>query len=62
MQAAIDEVNGAYSRAEAIRRFRIVPGEFAVGDELTVTHKVRREYVLAKLYPRQSPLERKQHH
>ncbi len=69
VQAAIDEVNVAYSRAEAIRRFRIVPGEFAVGDELTVTHKVRREHVLAKLadevaelYPRQSPLDGEQHH
>jgi len=37
------------SRAEAIRRFRIVPGSFVVGDELTPTQKVRRDYVLAKL-------------
>ncbi|HEY8474228.1 MAG TPA: AMP-dependent synthetase/ligase [Natronosporangium sp.] len=48
VQAAVDEVNQTVSRAEAIRRFRIVPGEFAVGDELTPTQKVRRERVLAK--------------
>jgi long-chain acyl-CoA synthetase len=49
VQSAIDEVNSLVSQAEAIRRFRILPGEFAVGDELTPTQKVRREYVLAKL-------------
>jgi long-chain acyl-CoA synthetase len=49
VQAAVDEVNKAVSRAEAIRRFRIVPGEFTIGDELTPTQKVRREHVLAKL-------------
>ncbi|HEX5997552.1 MAG TPA: long-chain fatty acid--CoA ligase [Jiangellales bacterium] len=49
VQEAIDEVNALVSRAEAIRRFRILPGEFSVGEELTPTQKVRREYVLAKL-------------
>jgi long-chain acyl-CoA synthetase len=48
-QSAIDEVNSLVSQAEAIRRFRILPGQFAIGDELTPTQKVRREYVLAKL-------------
>jgi len=48
-QGAIDEVNSLVSQAEAIRRFRILPGQFAIGDELTPTQKVRREYVLAKL-------------
>ena len=37
------------SPAEAIRGFRVVPGPFVVGDELTPTQKVRRDYVLAKL-------------
>lgn len=49
VQAAIDEVNEAVSAAEAIRRFRIVAEEFAVGDELTATQKVRRDHVVAKL-------------
>jgi long-chain acyl-CoA synthetase len=49
VQAAVDELNEAVARAEAIRRFRIVDGGFAVGDELTPTQKVRRERVLAKL-------------
>lgn len=38
----------AVSRAEGIRRFRILPGTFEVGAELTPTQKVRRDYVLAK--------------
>ena len=49
LQIAVDEANNLVSRAEAIRRFRIVPGSFVVGDELTPTQKVRRDYVLAKL-------------
>jgi long-chain acyl-CoA synthetase len=49
LQAAVDEVNETVSKAEAIRRFRILPGEFAIGDELTPTQKVRRAHVLAKL-------------
>jgi long-chain acyl-CoA synthetase len=49
VQAAVDGVNEAVSRAEAIRRFRIVPGQFSIGDELTPTQKVRRDHVLAKL-------------
>jgi long-chain acyl-CoA synthetase len=49
VQAAVDEVNRTVSRAEAIRRFCIVPGPFTIGDELTPTQKVRRQYVLGKL-------------
>ena len=45
---AVDRANTAVSRAEAIKRFRILPGGFAVGAELTQTQKVRRDYVLAK--------------
>src|SRR5690606_5725022 len=49
IQAAVDEVNASVSKAEQIRRFRIVDTEFTVGDELTPTQKVRRERVLEKL-------------
>lgn len=38
----------AVSRAGAIKRFRILPGGFAVDAELTQTQKVRRDHVLAK--------------
>ncbi len=48
VQDAVDRVNGELSRAEAIKRFRILPAHFAVGAELTPTQKVRRDYVLAK--------------
>ncbi|MGE5827992.1 MAG: AMP-dependent synthetase/ligase [Micromonosporaceae bacterium] len=49
VQVAIDSVNRTVSRAEAIRRFRIVADPFTIGDELTPTQKVRRQYVLDKL-------------
>ena len=48
VREAVDRANAAVSRAEAIKRFRILPGGFAVGAELTQTQKVRRNYVLAK--------------
>ena len=48
VQQAIDRANAEVSRAEAIKRFRILDAEFAVGDELTPTQKVRRSYVLDK--------------
>jgi long-chain acyl-CoA synthetase len=47
VQEAVDRANSAVSRAESIRRFRILPASFTVGAELTPTHKVRRAYVLA---------------
>lgn len=48
VQEAVDRANTAVSRAESIRRFRILPSTFEVGAELTPTQKVRRDYVLAK--------------
>jgi long-chain acyl-CoA synthetase len=45
---AVDRANAAVSRAETIKRFRILDAEFAVGAELTSTQKVRRDYVLDK--------------
>ena len=47
VQQAVDRANTAVSRAEGIKRFRILPGRFEVGTELTPTQKVRRNYVLA---------------
>ena len=47
VQQAVDRANTAVSRAEGIKRFRILPGQFEVGAELTPTQKVRRNYVLA---------------
>ncbi|HEU5426658.1 MAG TPA: long-chain fatty acid--CoA ligase [Actinocrinis sp.] len=48
VQGAVDEVNEGLSRPERIKRFRIVPSYFTVGDELTPTQKTRRQYVLAQ--------------
>ncbi len=48
VQAAVDRANTAVSRAESIKRFRILAGQFEAGAELTPTQKVRRAYVLAK--------------
>ena len=48
VQQAVDRANAAVSRAERIKRFRILPGRFEVGAELTPIQKVRRDYVLAK--------------
>jgi long-chain acyl-CoA synthetase len=48
IQQAIDRANAEVSRAEAIKRFRILDADFAVGAELTPTQKVRRDYVLDK--------------
>jgi long-chain acyl-CoA synthetase len=49
VQTAVDAVNRTVSRAEAIKRFRILAGPFTIGDELTPTQKVRRQHVLDKL-------------
>ena len=43
----MDCANSAVSRAESIKRFRILPVAFTVGAELTPIQKVRRDYVLA---------------
>jgi hypothetical protein len=48
VQRAVDRANAGVSRPETIKRFRILPGQFQVGAELTPTGKVRRDYVLAK--------------
>ncbi|HET6502900.1 MAG TPA: AMP-dependent synthetase/ligase [Amycolatopsis sp.] len=48
LQSVVDEVNAAVSRAEAIKRFRVLPEAFTVNDELTPTQKIRRRHVLAK--------------
>ena len=46
LQAAVDYANQAVSRAEAIRKFTIVTGEFTeAGGQLTPTFKVRRKVV-----------------
>jgi long-chain acyl-CoA synthetase len=48
IQQGVDRANEAVSHAEAIKRFRILAGQFSVGDELTPTQKVRRNFVLSK--------------
>jgi long-chain acyl-CoA synthetase len=46
LQAAVDYANSAVSRAEAIKKFAIVSGEFTeAGGQLTPTFKVRRNVV-----------------
>lgn len=47
VQRAVDRANSSVSRAESIKQFRILPAAFAIGAELTPTHKIRRDYVLA---------------
>jgi long-chain acyl-CoA synthetase len=47
VQAAIDEANKAVSKAEAIKKFRILPRDFTESDgELTPTLKLKRNVVL----------------
>jgi len=48
VQDAVDRANMAVSRAESVKRFRILAATFTVGAELTPTQKVRRDYVLAR--------------
>jgi len=48
VQQAVDRANASVSRPETIKRFRILPGRFEVGAELTALGKVRRDYVIAK--------------
>jgi long-chain acyl-CoA synthetase len=47
IQLAVDDANKAVSRAESIRRFRILPSDFTEGNGyLTPSLKVRRNLVL----------------
>jgi len=47
IQAAVDEANKAVSRAESIRRFRILPSDFTEQTgHLTPSLKVRRNVVM----------------
>jgi long-chain acyl-CoA synthetase len=48
LQAAVDDVNATVSAAETIKRFRVLPGPLVVGEELTPTQKLRREFTLAR--------------
>ncbi len=47
LQAAVDEANKAVSRAEAVRRFRVLPGDFTEQNGyLTPSLKVRRNVIV----------------
>jgi long-chain acyl-CoA synthetase len=48
VQQAVDRANAAVSRAETIKRFRILDASFTVGAELTPLEKVRRPYILSR--------------
>jgi long-subunit acyl-CoA synthetase (AMP-forming) len=49
VQAAVDEANGRLARVEQIKRFTIIPGDWAPGgDELTPTMKLKRRPIAAK--------------
>jgi len=48
VQQAVGRANAEVSRAEAIKRIRILDAEFTVGTELIPTQKIRRHYVLDK--------------
>ena len=53
IQTAIDDANKAVSRAESIRKFRILPTDFTItGGELTAKMTVKR-HVVAQQYMRE---------
>jgi long-chain acyl-CoA synthetase len=45
IQRRVESVNSHLANVEKVRRWRVLPGEFAVGVELTPTFKVRRKVV-----------------
>jgi long-chain acyl-CoA synthetase len=46
VQAAVDEANGLVSRAESIREFRVLDGDFTVANgQLTASLKLRRAII-----------------
>ncbi len=45
IQQRVESVNSHLANVEKVRRWRVLPGEFAVGVELTPTFKVRRKVV-----------------
>ena len=50
VQAAVDDANLAVSRAESIRRFRILDGEFTVeGGQLSAKQEMRRAVLVKEL-------------
>jgi long-chain acyl-CoA synthetase len=50
VQAAVDDANLAVSRAESIRRFRILDGEFTVeGGQLSAKQELRRAVLVTEL-------------
>jgi long-chain acyl-CoA synthetase len=52
VQAGIDEANSHLARVEQIKKFTIVPGDWAPGgDELTPTMKLKRKPIAAKYEP-----------
>ena len=49
IQGAVDAVNAEFSRAEQIKRFRILPRDFSVEEEeVTPTLKVRRRAIVER--------------
>lgn len=45
IQQRVDTVNSGLANVEQVRRWVVLPGEFAIGVELTPTYKVRRRVV-----------------
>jgi long-subunit acyl-CoA synthetase (AMP-forming) len=48
VQGHIDQINTQLARVQTIKKFALLPSEFAVGDELTPTMKLKRKVILAK--------------